>query len=419
MCLTDRVMPSLKRNRHQWGGLGEQMGQTGPMQNVMNRLKNSVVGDIDMSSLGGVFYILVMGCIMLAVGIFFMMFIVCLYAIFSRMLNEWDQTAKLKQTPLLIKDTTDWKTMDYIFNDINRDPYYIYFQQTLLSNVFGLLALAIFLMLFQGAIYLGMGIWAHLRNEDFNEKFKHNVYVLGIGVVFLIIAFILRMIYNKQFLDNTQAPMRDMSSAMISVKEKLYDAMSLDTAFLSALTEGSTYTLTNLITSAASSFQQSKTPETHSLVKMAFTYNVYKFFNDAIPNHNRATFTLRDVFTANGIKQRKMLLPILFVYQTPPMIPNSFLLDFKTTLEQALGAQGFQQFTVALQERMTSIEKGLRTLPDVEKAKGLVSSFMNKYIFTIVAYFILLIAFIVGGRWVYQKISGTNTPAPVPAPVMF
>ncbi len=367
--------------------------QSGP--SVVDKVAQGLgLGDIDMTSLGGVFYILVMGAILMAAGIFFLLVLVSIYAIWVRFVNEWEQTTRLKETPLLLQDTTDWINLQYIFNDPERDPYFIYFQQGLLANVFQLLGLAIFLIFFQAAVYLAMAIWSHLRDEAFREKFKHNFYVIGLGVVLLMLAIILRHVYQKKFLRNVQPSLRDMARTYLQIKDFMFDRMTMDAGFLNALTNDSTFTMMNYIQSSANSFVTSKEPENHALVRMAFTYNVYKYFYNNIPNHNKATSTLKEVFTPHAMRQRNILLPLLFIYQTPPLIQNIFLMDFKAPLEQALGPEGMQKFIQSYQSMLNNVDKQLRTLPEIEKGKMLITSFVNKYFFTIMAYVIFLMLLI-------------------------
>jgi hypothetical protein len=367
-------------------------------QSQSRKVLHQFIGPMDLSSMGGVFSVLVMGCIFLAAGLFCLILLIALYALFARSMNNMTQNGKLSKTPILIQDTVDYQNMDYIFNNPNKDPALIYFQQTLLSNVFALLSLAVFLLFFQGAVYISMSIWYHFREQAFQEKFIHSPYVLGLGVILLLGANIMRLVYKGSFLNQTQTDLRSMAKQYGRVKDTLYNSFILDTSFLAALTQDDTFTLSTMIQNAASNFSSSKDPVNHTLIKMGITYNVYKFLEDTIPMHNRATNTIREVFTADGIKRRSVLLPTLFIYQVNPIIPNRFYADFEGLMKQNMQDAPLQTFAILLSKRMQVIDTEIGLLPNIEKAKKLVNSYLWKNVGAFLGY----VAFIIVLFFVYR-----------------
>ncbi len=316
--------------------------------------------------------------------------------------KEMSQSSKLSATPILIADTTDYQAMQYAYSDKSKDPYSIYVQQSVFSQCFFVLALVLLILFVQAAIYLGMSIWAGYNKSTFNEEFSHSPLFIGIGIATAVIALILQATFNSKFVNSAQPSIRTIVDRQNALKKYIYGYMSTNTVFLKALREENSAELRKLIQSSAQNASALPT-----LTRMAITYNIYKFFSTTIPDHNRSTVTLGQIFTPEGIKSQKYHLLIYTVYKSLPIIENHFINDYGKILLKTLG-DNYSPFVEDLNSKMDYIGNNIDVANEVVRAKSLIKGYLNTSFFNVLLVLIVVIFAAYLTVFIYRKLKNSN-----------
>lgn len=312
--------------------------------------------------------------------------------------KEVSQASQLSVTPILITDTTDYQATQYAYSDISRDPYLVYAQQGMLSKCFFILALVILILLVQTALYLGMSIWAGYNHTVFEETFSHNPIFIGIGIGTAVVAMLLQATFTSKFVNSAQPGIRMIIDKQNALKRYIYSYMTTNTVFLKALREENSVELQKIVQSSAQNASALS-----SLTRMAMTYNLYKFFSTTIPDHNRSTVTLGQLFTPEGIKSQKYNLLMYTVYKSLPIIENHFVNDYGKTLLKTLG-NNYSTFIDDLNAKMEYISNNIEVANDVIRAKALVKGYLNSSFISIIFISIVVVFFAALALYIIRKL---------------
>lgn len=307
---------------------------------------------------------------------------------------EARQQAKLLMDPNLInQDTTDVQAFRYIStNQSDEEPYNIFFAQKIGSNIFLLIGITIIMMGIHIGLFMGFKIYAALTDGEFNDVFNVDSKV-GAGVVIVGVAtVILNTVYKKYFIMDTQANLKRLQDAMGEIKNAIYDNVTANPAFLTALWQSDTDGIVRIIKDeiGKNSFKKCSNHASfcdREVEKLVFTLNFFSFMRMQIPENDAAFDSLRKMLSPEGITARNTDVTQLFYYRQSVYIPNMYSIIRDQVRPSFVGpdkkmdVQREKVFSNHLTQLMQDINLRLGRLYSLSDGKENIANYMWKYFF--------------------------------------
>jgi hypothetical protein len=229
-------------------------------------------------------------------------------------------------TRILFKDTTDISTLVYLKPDVNTELYNILLQQKCIAILMTIAGICIIVLGIHISYFVGMGISASFSGTAFEEELdvpqKHLAAVLFGGVA----GAILNSYYKKNFVDETQASLKTNRDYLRSLRTSMYDMMIARDDYLRALRENDMVVVENIMIELSKRCaQRASSSETClEMQKAVFTFNLYKYLTNNIPDADPAYSELLQIFTIQNVKARKINPVDFFYYKDAIFIPNTW-----------------------------------------------------------------------------------------------
>jgi len=370
---------------------------------------------------------------------------IALIDVISYIAKESRQYYNMSIDKIFIKDTTDYKLLDYAKSaaTISSEPQYIYLEASMFKSIYKIFGITCVLLAVQIIIYLIIWIYSQYGGKPREFKPGDNQ-SLSIPYTFLmpiIIAYIgalvLDSLYNSQFVNTCIPNLQLFKNNMTTTKTSVYKMMSVDSDFLNTIS-GTSYD--NMILKYANMLnnKQGHTCDINNFPYKDFvsgivTHSLMTLFSSRIPEVDINYNTIMNFFTYEQIIDKTIDPQLYFYYKHTSNISNIWVSikdDVQSVLEDPNGLNNKNFFNTYREDAVReTIDQHIRDI-NLELASLYMLPQLKKSIFIYIVAFLLLSSFIlyliIASLFakplidmMIQKIKNTfdlkDTPAPTPA----
>ena len=331
------------------------------------------------------------------------------------LLNPIVYILKNRKKAKYIGESDDYIVLKYAtVNTEIEEPYKIFAQQKIASSIFLIAKFAIFALSFQAGIYMALKMYSSLKGYVFTEQFTIVPKPLITILLITICAILINGEYNKVFI--TEIQQKDIQEKRLycsNLRNYIYENISKDSEFLSALTSGNTATLNELIKTKIHSNDFKNCTDINAfcdddVLKMVITYNLYTYFHD---NYGERANDIDKMFTANANENRPIdIIQIFELTNIPDFKDRSSSLvgldslkvkgDKKKATSNSqciLNGQGGQTITRELifkskvESTINELNKRLGYIRDISTPKKKIFKYMVTILFYVLLFAFLLV----------------------------
>jgi len=279
---------------------------------------NAMIEEIKKKGIVAAFYLLYDILAIIGVILVVSYFLLALVDIFVYIANELKQKQLLVFDPNLFnKDTSEYKALHYNTNIAYREPYNIYLEQGIVSQMYRIVGLFMVTLGIQLGSYLSLKVLAILKNQEFEEKIDIPRKNLAIMIILFTAATVFGNTYNKRFLNGLQPELKASQSNITYLKNYIYNNMTTNIEFLEALE-------TNNVNDMFAIMNKQVTQ--YSLMKMIFTLSLYNYFKSNVSENDEDYENIRKIFTIREIKLQQIDPIKYFYYKQNVFIPNMYII---------------------------------------------------------------------------------------------
>ena len=279
-----------------------------------NKLKNGIN---DIFVLG--YKILTLIIIVIFIVLFFMSWV----DVFKYIRNEANQENRINNTNMYISETNDYNVLNYLYtNSTKNEPYQVYEEEKIIYYMSKFVDVVIRLF------FLQLGISICILIHD-----KINDIPMSIGdiprpplMLLLLIsvctagAFALTAVYNKYYINDTRNVLININSSLQSIKTTIYEHLTQNNDFLTALTNGDNTTILALLSNSISNMKTLP----GSSYDMIYTFSLYNYFTNNIPKSDPKYKDIQQFFTLDNIQNRTLNPYEYFYYKRTTFIENEY-----------------------------------------------------------------------------------------------
>ena len=229
---------------------------------------------------------------------------------------------ELKQKQFLIfdpnlfnKNTSEYEALKYNTNDTRNEPYNIYLEQSLISQMFRVTGLFFVVVGLQIGSFLALKLLAILKNQEFTETIDTPKHISTI-IIILSTALIMNSIYKSKFLNKLQPNLRNSQVKINTMKDYIYNNLSTNPDFLEAMLSNNITTMVDIM---------NKQVTKYSLAKMIFTVSLYNYYKTNVSENDEVFEEIRKIFTIKEIKSQQIDPIQYFYYKQNVFIPNMYV----------------------------------------------------------------------------------------------
>jgi hypothetical protein len=229
---------------------------------------------------------------------------------------------ELKQKQFLIfdpnlfnKNTSEYQALKYNTNDTRNEPYNIYLEQSLISQMFRVSGLFFVVVGLQIGSFLALKLLAILKNQEFTETIDKPKNISTI-IIILSTALILNSFYKAKFLNKLQPELRNSQTKINTMKDYIYNNLTTNTDFLEAMLSNNITTMVDIM---------NKQVTKYSLAKMIFTVSLYNYYKSNVSENDEVFEEIRKIFTIKEIKSQQIDPVQYFYYKQNVFIPNMYV----------------------------------------------------------------------------------------------
>jgi len=279
---------------------------------------NPMVEEMKKKGLQAAFYLLYDILAIVAVILVVSYFILAVIDIFIYVANELKQKQALIFDPNLFnKDTAEYKALHYNTNVAYREPYNIYLEQSIVSQMYRIVGLFMVTFGIQLGSYLSLKVLAILKNEEFDEKIDIPRKNLTIMIILFTAATIFGSTYKRRFLNGLQPELKASQAHMTYMKNYIYNNMTTNLDFLEALETNNVSQMFDIM---------NKQVTQYSLMKMIFTLSLYNYYKSNVSENDEDYEDIRKIFTIREIKLQQVDPIKYFYYKQNVFIPNMYVI---------------------------------------------------------------------------------------------
>jgi hypothetical protein len=244
-----------------------------------------------------------------AIGIILLtiIFVLITIDVFSLIFRDISQYIILFINPNMYnKDTLDFNTLMYYKNSKDDEPYNIYQQQSLISNIFKLGYYYIIFTSMQIIVYISLYLYFKFKGIEYKEELSLKNIQSAVATMIIVIAsaFILNSYYNNAFIKSLQPKLMVSKKNMIDIKNDIYNNMIENDTFLKALLNNNMRKVLEMINDEDS---------LNNVSKMIFTVSLYNYFKINISENKEEFSIVKEIFTVSQINIRR-INPVDYMY---------------------------------------------------------------------------------------------------------
>ena len=244
-----------------------------------------------------------------AIGIILLtiIFVLITIDVFSLIFRDISQYIILFINPNMYnKDTLDFNTLMYYKNSKDDEPYNIYQQQSLISNIFKLGYYYIIFTSMQIIVYISLYLYFKFKGIEYKEELSLKNIQSAAATMIIVIAsaFILNSYYNNAFIKSLQPKLMVSKKNMIDIKNDIYNNMIENDSFLKELLNNNMRKVLEMINNEDS---------LNNVSKMIFTVSLYNYFKINISENKEEFSIVKEIFTVSQINIRR-INPVDYMY---------------------------------------------------------------------------------------------------------
>jgi len=266
-------------------------------------------------------------CILLVV----LLFILGWIDVFSYIYNQSTQEYNMITDPnLFIEDTNEYEAFYYINNNTSDDePYNIFLEESVVSYIYRFVGIFIMLLAVQYGLFFSFMLYSKFNQFPFNDTVTIDYKLLGIIISSFVCASIITAVYKKYFIHHAQGTLKNIRSQLRDMKINIYSNLTTNAEFLNAMIKNDSDALLSIFNAeiAKNNRNDCSSPTSNcdaEVQRMIFTYSLYTYYNDQIPQADPKYNTMQQIFTTENIQNRKIDPTLYFYYKQPIIISNMY-----------------------------------------------------------------------------------------------
>jgi hypothetical protein len=266
-------------------------------------------------------------CVLLVALLFIIGWIDVLYYIYNESSQEFRM---IKDSNLFIQDTTDYDAFKYINTNTSDDePYSIFLEESVVSYIYRFVGIFIILLAVQYGLFFSFMLYSRFNQLPFYDTVTLEYKLIGIIIIAYICAAIISTVYKKYFINHSQGTLKNIRSHLRDMKLYIYSHLTLNTDYLTAMIKNDTPALLSILNAEIVKNNRNlcSSPTSNcdaEVQRMIFTYSLYTYYNDQIPQADPNYNTMQEIFTIDNIQKRKIDPSIYFYYKQPIIISNMY-----------------------------------------------------------------------------------------------
>ena len=251
----------------------------------------------------------------LCVILFILLFVTSVIDIVLYVIDSSNQSKNLFMDPNMFnKDTHDYHAIYYVkTNSIVDEPYHVFLCEGFNATIFVLVGICITMIGLEYGIsyFLIFNNWYNDGNKDYSVDLTKSMKYFVLIAIALIGASVLAAIYKSVFINDTQITMLNAQQTMYSIKDTMYENLTTDTIFLSALTKNDIPTIIHQFSIVLKEGIQKG--DISDAQKMVFTLSIHSYLTTTIPQTDPNYSDVLSIFEYDNIINAT-LDPTLYLY---------------------------------------------------------------------------------------------------------
>jgi hypothetical protein len=345
----------------------------------------------------------------------FSLFLLALFDVLTMLSRNISQYFDVMKNPMYTKDTVDFETLQYVgTNNIDNEPYNIYMGQAIIGGTYAILAIMVTLIAIQCGIMVSQALYSmFIKGKKVDMSIEINEIYLKIFLVTLVACLIIGRVYKNTFIKKTQPALKNIRTQVRDVRSFIYENLTKDSAFLSALVSDDIGQIVTIIRNTLSvdnpadctNFGAECTSDIE-VSKMIFTYSLYSYFKQIIPESDMNFNTVMSIFKLENVLSR-LVDPVQFLYYKRSLSVNKLYAIMRDNIvgpsqNQAFlhinPSNGAAEFSLKREEvfkknynkTMDDLNDKLSALYNLPESKTKLYSYLSTYLFFTTIFLIII-----------------------------
>jgi hypothetical protein len=185
------------------------------------------------------------------------------------------------------------------------------------------------LLAVQYGLFFSFMLYSKFNQFPFNDTVTIDYKLLGIIISSFVCASIITAVYKKYFIHHAQGTLKNIRSQLRDMKINIYSNLTTNAEFLNAMIQNDSDALLSIfnVEIAKNNRNDCSSPTSNcdaEVQRMIFTYSLYTYYNDQIPQADPKYNTMQQIFTTENIQNRKIDPTLYFYYKQPIIISNMY-----------------------------------------------------------------------------------------------
>ena len=345
----------------------------------------------------------------------FSLFLLALFDVLTMLSRNISQYFEVMKNPMYTKDTVDFETLQYVgTNNIDNEPYNIYMGQAIIGGTYAILGIMVTLIAIQCGIMVSQSLYSmFIKGKKVDMSIEINEIYLKIFLVTLVACLIIGRVYKNTFIKKTQPALKNIRTQVRDVRSFIYENLTKDSAFLSALVSDDIGQIVSIIRNTLSvdnpadctNFGAECTSDIE-VSKMIFTYSLYSYFKQIIPESDMNFNTVMSIFKLENVLSR-LVDPVQFLYYKRSLSVNKLYSIMRDNIvgpsqNQAFlyinPSNGAAEFSLKREEvfkknynkTMDDLNDKLSALYNLPESKTKLYSYLSTYLFFTTIFLIII-----------------------------
>ena len=237
------------------------------------------------------------------------------------------------------KDTSDYKSLNYIGTDPDQEPYNIFLQQKIILYILIVVASCVILFAVQLSLLFGTtvlrafkkkfdkngAIGNHAGENDSpatyidKDTFRYLIPIIATGIVLIVLS----TFYKRNFINNAQNKVKNIRNQMRNIKRFVYAYLTKNEKFLNAIQNDDLKSIIYIIQSTINKDNGNDCAANNDGVgcgndsearKMLFTYSLYSYFKFIVSENDDYYMDVMSLFNINNITNTQEIDPAQYFY---------------------------------------------------------------------------------------------------------
>ena len=217
---------------------------------------------------------------------------------------------------MYIKDSQNFNSLMYATDDLNTEPFNIYYKQIITTALFNIITLMLVLLLVQACVHFSLGWFKTIyKSIDYDESpILKNKIIYVVLVVVIFATLLSNLFYNMYFIKLAKGDIVANTVIINKLASNIYDNITSNEDFLNAIKRDDIKTAIDIINTQGRRYDE--------IGSMIFTLSLFNYFKIS---SNRDNFsTIQEIFSKNQ-KAERSINPVEFMlFKQPTFIDNMY-----------------------------------------------------------------------------------------------